>query len=171
MCNCDCVTGTGAPHTPGPLWQPSRSPLFIPSGDAGIRSPGRRRRRGAATVEFAVIAPVLFLLVLGLIEFSRAFMVIHLLTDAARQGCRTAVVGGKSTADICATVTTTLSQEGISGHTTTVKINGIAGEASAAVSGDEIAVFVSVPASVTGWLPTPGFVDTDLTGHWSLRAE
>lgn len=124
-----------------------------------------------ASVEFALIASVLFLVVFGIIEFSRAFMVVHILTDTARQGCRVAVVGGKSTSDIETTVTTTLSQQGISGHTTTVKINGSVRDALTAVSGDVIEVAISVPMSVVGWLPSPQFVQADLTGHWSLRVE
>src|SRR2546422_1028142 len=45
------------------------------------------RARGAATiVEFAVVAPIFFVLVLGLVEAGRAFMVNELLTEAARQG-------------------------------------------------------------------------------------
>ena len=33
---------------------------------------GRCAARGAAAVEFAIVAPVVFLLILGLIEFGRA---------------------------------------------------------------------------------------------------
>jgi Flp pilus assembly protein TadG len=44
--------------------------------------------RGAAAVEFALILPILLLLVLGLVEFGRAFNVQISLTNAAREGAR-----------------------------------------------------------------------------------
>jgi len=47
-----------------------------------IRRQKRSRRRGAALVEFAVIAPLFFLLVVGVIEFGRAMMVKQIITNA-----------------------------------------------------------------------------------------
>jgi Flp pilus assembly protein TadG len=43
---------------------------------------------GAAAVEFALVLPVLLLLVLGLIEFSLVFNTQITLTNAAREGAR-----------------------------------------------------------------------------------
>jgi len=48
----------------------------------------RNRERGAAAVEFALVLPVLLLLVLGMLEFSRAYNVQISLTSAAREGAR-----------------------------------------------------------------------------------
>ena len=48
-----------------------------------------RSERGASAVEFAFIAPVLILLVLGIVEFGRAFQVQGTLSAAAREGVRT----------------------------------------------------------------------------------
>ncbi|NQU21979.1 MAG: pilus assembly protein [Candidatus Nealsonbacteria bacterium] len=45
-------------------------------------------RRGAAVVEFAVVLPLLLLLVVGALEVGRATMVQHKLVQAARAGCR-----------------------------------------------------------------------------------
>jgi Flp pilus assembly protein TadG len=55
-----------------------------------------RRSRGQALVEFALILPVLMLLLLGIIEFGRAWNVKQVLTDAAREGARLSVVGDPS---------------------------------------------------------------------------
>lgn len=49
-------------------------------------------RRGASVVELALIAPVFFLLVFSIMEFSRAVMVQQSLTDAARAAARTAAL-------------------------------------------------------------------------------
>lgn len=45
-------------------------------------------RRGAVAVEFAVVAPVLVALVLGMIELGRAFEMQNQLEVAAREGAR-----------------------------------------------------------------------------------
>ena len=42
----------------------------------------RRNRRGTAAVEFALVAPVFFLLVFGMIEYGRMVMVQHVITNA-----------------------------------------------------------------------------------------
>src|SRR5688500_6039647 len=44
--------------------------------------------RGASAVEFALIVPVLIVLVLGIIEFGHAFQVQGTLSAAAREGVR-----------------------------------------------------------------------------------
>jgi Flp pilus assembly protein TadG len=49
-------------------------------------------RSGVTTVEFALVAPVFFLFVFALIELSRMMMIQQSLTNAAREGCRIAVM-------------------------------------------------------------------------------
>lgn len=46
------------------------------------------RDTGAALVEFAIITPLLLLLVFGIIEFGRAYNAQNTLTHAAREGAR-----------------------------------------------------------------------------------
>lgn len=45
-------------------------------------------RRGAVAVEFAIVAPVLLVIVLGTIQMGRAFEMQNLLEVAAREGAR-----------------------------------------------------------------------------------
>ena len=52
----------------------------------------RKRQQGTTTVEFAIVGGVFFLLLLGMVEFSRAFFVWNALTEATRRGARVAVV-------------------------------------------------------------------------------
>ena len=47
-----------------------------------------RDQRGASAVEFALIVPLLIVLVLGIAEFGRAFQVQGTLSAAAREGAR-----------------------------------------------------------------------------------
>jgi len=48
-----------------------------------------RDERGASAVEFALIVPLLILLVVGIAEFGRAFQVQSTLSAAARESVRT----------------------------------------------------------------------------------
>ena len=58
-----------------------------------IRTKGpTQRRRGQALVELALILPVILLLVIGMLEFARAWNLHQALTDATREGARRAVV-------------------------------------------------------------------------------
>lgn len=57
------------------------------------RIPGGRPRRGQALVEFALVLPLLMLVLFGIVEFGRAWNAKQVLTDAAREGARLAVVG------------------------------------------------------------------------------
>ena len=66
-----------------------------------IRSKLRRIAgdKGAATVEFACLLPVILLLMAGGIELGRGVMVRHILEEAARAGCRVAAMDNGSAAD------------------------------------------------------------------------
>lgn len=51
-----------------------------------------RNESGAAAVEFALALPLLLILVLGVVEFSRVYNVQISLSNAAREGARTMAV-------------------------------------------------------------------------------
>ena len=51
-----------------------------------------RRRRGAVIVEFALTVPFLFIIVFGVIDFSRAYAELNAMNAALREGARTASV-------------------------------------------------------------------------------
>jgi Flp pilus assembly protein TadG len=58
------------------------------------QSNGRSARdRGAAAVEFALVFPLLLLIVFGIIDFGRLLNAQITLTQAAREGARLAAVG------------------------------------------------------------------------------
>ena len=60
----------------------------------------RTRRDGASAVEFAMIAPMLLLLIFGMVECSRFMMALHATTGAARVAARAATVRHASEEDI-----------------------------------------------------------------------
>jgi Flp pilus assembly protein TadG len=124
-------------------------------------------------VEFAFVAPIFFLIVLGLVEFGRACMVNELLTEAARQGCRVGVVEGTSSATIKQAATDYLTGVGINGETADIVINDQAAnsiEAANMPAYTEITVQVSVPASAVTWTPT-WFVSGNISAQYTMRRE
>ena len=54
----------------------------------------RKNEKGQGLVEFALVVPLLLILVLGIEEFGRAWMTKNIMTGAAREAVRVAVVGG-----------------------------------------------------------------------------
>jgi Flp pilus assembly protein TadG len=74
----------------------------------------KRRERGTASVELAVVLPVILTLLFGIIEFGWLFMINQTLTTAAREGCRTAVVPGAADDEITAKVSSYMTAAGLS---------------------------------------------------------
>ena len=131
------------------------------------------RRTAATSVEFTVCALVFFIMLLGIFEIGRAFMVQHLLTNAAREGCRLGVLQGTSSPQITAAVTNRLAQQGIGGDVASVQVNDGSTDAVNAKSGDEITVKVTVPVSKITWLPFTNYIDggLNLNSQYTLRRE
>jgi Flp pilus assembly protein TadG len=89
---------------------------------AGLkRKFGTRGKRGAALIEMAVVAPLMFLLVLGVIEYGWMLLKCQQLSNAARVGARTGARYGASSADITAAVSSVMTTMGLSssGYTLT----------------------------------------------------
>jgi Flp pilus assembly protein TadG len=68
-----------------------------------MNTPTRRRGRPAsraqALVEFALVAPIFFMILFSIIEFGRAVYYIQILNNAAREGARYAIVHGDRSAN------------------------------------------------------------------------
>jgi Flp pilus assembly protein TadG len=136
------------------------------------------RRRGAAAVEFACIIPLVIMLIFGMIEFGRGYMVQHIITETARRACRYAVslnsgqVPGTSSSGSSYSgnwnqyvtdkiITPTLTYNGITGATPTYLVNEQSVDVSTAQSpqysgtvygpGDEVTVKISVPYNAVAW--------------------
>jgi len=86
---------------------------------ANSRSTGWRRR-AAAAVEMAVVSPILFTLLLGIMEYGRRFMVYQTLVQAAREGCRTAVLQGSTEDDIRNRVSAYMRAAGLPNYVITI---------------------------------------------------
>ena len=126
----------------------------------------------AALVEFAVVAPLMFMFMLAIFEFGRTFMVMELLTEGARVGCRQAVVEGTTSQQIQNTVTSYLTGVGINGDTVSVIVNDTPGlEAATQPAYTEMTVKVTVPVTSISWVPNPLFTKGTLSGQFTMRRE
>lgn len=61
-----------------------------------VRRERRDRRRGGALVETALVLSTLLTFILGTFEYGRYLMMLNLLDNAAREGCRYALVNNTS---------------------------------------------------------------------------
>lgn len=122
-------------------------------------------RRGALTVEMAIVLPVFFLFLFASIEFGRMNMIRHTAENAAYEAARSAIVpGGTSEAaeeigkDImkaigCVNTVVTTVPEVIENSTA------------------EVEVFVSVPCDDNAYFAPSFFGGRNITGRSKLRRE
>ena len=118
-------------------------------------------RRGAATVEFALVAMIIFLIIFASIEFGRAMMAIGGMKEAARAGCRLGVLDDTTVTDIEDMVRQRLNLIGIGVYTLDITPD----VPSDACQWDSVTVSVTTPFSNVSLLPVPVYV-----GNISLSA-
>jgi Flp pilus assembly protein TadG len=109
----------------------------------------RRRRgagdRGAAAVEFALLLPLLLLIVFGLIDFGRALNAQITLTQAAREGARLDALGRYTTSQICTRVVTAATGLSLTCSNVTVTATCPSSSSSTGVGSGDGIVQVSYP--------------------------
>ena len=77
-----------------------------PSGSPDVRRrAGRSGERGQALLETAFILPLIMLVSVSIFEFGRAFQTLQVLTNAAREGARVAILPSATTTDVQSRVT------------------------------------------------------------------
>ena len=81
----------------------------------------RSNRRGATAVEFAIVAPVAFAFIFGLLEISNIYRIDGSLTTAILNGGREASIRTSETADVEAAVRDSLELVGV--RTSNITIN------------------------------------------------
>jgi Flp pilus assembly protein TadG len=129
-----------------------------------LKSP--RRKRGLAILEMALILPLLFLLVMGVIEYGWLFFKNQQVAAAARTACRFGITAPATTAETLAMCDTLMTQAnlGSSGYTKTSTPCEV-------LAGTFVTVTITVPYSnikLTGFpLPLP----TNLVGATTMAKE
>ena len=128
------------------------------------------RQDGQGLVEFAIILPVLLILIFGIMEFSLLLYNQHVITNASREGARYGIVSRaprRSLAEIQAVVDNYCGNHlitfGAGTPTTEIQPDPTSG----AVFGDDLTVLVTFPYD---FLTLPAFI-ADLAGGLDLRAQ
>lgn len=124
----------------------------------------RSHRRGAATVELALVLPLFFTLLFTAYEFGRANLMRHGAESAAYEAARAAIVPGASNADVRASAERVLASVGVDQFTiTTVPAN-------VQTPSNDLEVRISVPLDQNFTISTfvTGFV---FTGQCRLSRE
>jgi Flp pilus assembly protein TadG len=122
-------------------------------------------RRGAAAVEFALTAPILFILVFSMIEFARFNMIRHGLDTAAYEGARRGIVPGATAKDVEATAKKILTA------VSTVQGNVTVTPGTLTPTTTQVTVTVDVQLKKNGWLVPKLFKQTSLSRSCTLARE
>ncbi len=113
----------------------------------------KTKRWGATAVEMAFALPILLLIVFGVFEFTRIYMVQQIMQNVSRVGCRNAVIEGSTNTIIEGEATESLERFGIRGAEVTLFINGQKNEISNAGSGDQITLQIVTTSSAVSIVP------------------
>lgn len=134
-----------------------------------------KREKGQSLVEFALVLPILLLLILGIVDFGMAFYGLVTVNTAAREGARRGVLEGKDKDDVInaayKTVKTLPDLQGLDDITTKGKlkmeINGKEvypnDNAEFPDSGEDLTVLVSYKYDLITPLPAflPAFINIE----------
>ncbi|HUG68360.1 MAG TPA: TadE/TadG family type IV pilus assembly protein [Pirellulaceae bacterium] len=125
------------------------------------------RTRGAAAVELAVSLPILLVVLLGSIEMGRAVMTKHVLEEAARAGCRVAVVDSSTKQDVLDVVQTAMELAGMSGYDVVVTPD----PPTDLGPFEAVTVKVTIPYSQVAWFDAFYMSEKSLEGVCVMPAE
>jgi len=127
----------------------------------------RKKRLGVAAVEFAIVAPLFFMLILGCIELGRGLMVQQILTNASRVGAREAITPNSAESSVVQAAQDFASGASVSNVTVTVTPSPATARA-----GDLMMVTASVDFVDVTWIPAPWFMGgTNLSATSVMRRE
>ena len=79
--------------------------------------------RGAELIEFALVAPLLILLLAGIFDFGMMFRTFEAVTNAAREGARVGVLPGYAPSDVEDRVDAYMAASGLTGSYTVAVAN------------------------------------------------
>ncbi|MEM7455687.1 MAG: TadE/TadG family type IV pilus assembly protein [Planctomycetota bacterium] len=132
----------------------------------GGRRRTNRKRRASVAVEFALTAPVFFMMLFACVEFSRVSMIQHAVENAAFEGARKGIIPGGNSDNCRSTTLDLLSLAGVNEATVTVSPDVID------TNTDIVTVTVVLPMSADNGFGISGFLNgRDLEQSVSLRVE
>ena len=91
-----------------------------------LRARFRRSDSGQALTEFALVMPIVLLLLIGIIEFGRAWHVQQVMTDAAREGARHGVLANPAITQqsVVSTINAAMAYAAIDTNTAQITLTG-----------------------------------------------
>ncbi len=122
-------------------------------------------RRGAAAVEFAVVAPLLFLFFFAAFEFCRVAMIRHTADNAVYEGCRAGIIPGASAADAQAEAELIMNSLGVTNVAVTVTPATIRRDT------PEVTVRLQVPLDENSFVPNQFVAGRSIVRELTLRRE
>jgi Flp pilus assembly protein TadG len=108
-------------------------------------------RTGVAAVEFAILAPLILTLLMGLWEVGRLVEMQQVLTNAAREGGRAAATGQMTNTQVQAVITQYLAADGFPTGNVVITITTPQGDVSKANYLDPIQISVTIPYNDVKW--------------------
>lgn len=144
------------------------------------RRHNRHDRRGAAIVEMALVLPIFFGVVLGIVEFGRAMMVSQMVTNSAREATRMAIIDGSTNTTVETWAKDFLNSSiNVAASDVTVAITVVAApgnddpnnQVGNAQARDLVTVDISVPFDKVSYLPGSYLKGKNLTAKSSMRHE
>ena len=127
--------------------------------------PSTNRRAGMVAVEVAVVAPILFLIVMGAVELCRANMIRNAVENAAYVGAREGVIPGATVADVTAEANSILDAMQLDGGAVTVTPDPLV------TSATELTVVVTVPYNSNSYILPKFMQNMSLRGECKLTRE
>lgn len=137
-----------------------------------LRSTGRaggfhraRPSRGAAAVEFAIVAPVFFVLMIAAFEFGRLNVIRHTADNAAYEAARHAMVPGATAQEAVDKATSILRTVGTRGARVAIAPPALGPNV------EQVTVTVDVPLALNGWIAPRFTRNTTIRATSTLRTE
>ena len=104
--------------------------------------------RGQAMIETALVLPILLLISVGIFEFGRAYQTYQVLTNAAREGARLAILPDSTTADVQSRVAAYMQAGALDNYNSaTISVNQSATMSIGAATASASVVTVNYPFS------------------------
>lgn len=129
------------------------------------RISNKNQRNGAAMVEFAIIAPLLFFLFFASMEFCRVAMIRHTADNAVYEGCRVGILPGATNAEVQAETQLILNSLALTNAGISVTPAVIDKDS------DEVTVRVVVPLDDNSFVPNQFVAGRSVTRELTLRRE
>ena len=129
------------------------------------RISNKNQRNGAAMVEFAIVAPLLFFLFFASMEFCRVAMIRHTADNAVYEGCRVGIIPGATNAEVQAETRLILNSLALTNVGISVTPAVIDKDT------DEVTVRVVVPLDDNSFVPNQFVAGRSVTRELTLRRE